>query len=119
MAEPSTENQQCALCDRTATHQHAITGELTCCGHASNDIDAESIEGHECEPQRTIERYTRDLECTHQDYPGPKKDPIPCQDEAEWVITTAYPGDGPGGAPTSTRFCDEHFLARLREVFRR
>lgn len=110
---------QCALCDNPAQHKHKITGELTCCGHASNDIDAKPIEDdHECEKQRTIERVTRDGECEHRDYPGPKQDPIPCYEEAEWSILTEYPGDGPGGAPTRTWYCDEHFLTRLREVIR-
>lgn len=109
--------QQCVACDEPATHKHAITGELTCCGHASNDIDTDPIDpDHECEPQRTIERFTRDLECEHRDYPGPKKDPIPCKQEAVWAITTEYVAPGPGGAPTRTRYCDEHFLERLREV---
>lgn len=110
-------NAQCNACNRTATHKHAITGELTCCGHASNDIDAKPMDDkHECLKTRSIERIRRDVECEHRDFPGPGEDPIPCHDGAEWAITTERPGDGPGGAPTRTWFCDEHFLARLREV---
>lgn len=104
--------RQCALCDRDAKHKHAVTGELTCCGHASNDIDAKPIEeGHECDRERTIERHTRGLECEHRENPNPPTgDLVPCHDEAEWVITTH---DGP---TTRATYCDEHFLARLREV---
>lgn len=111
---------QCALCDREAKHKHAVTGELTCCGHASNDIDAKPIEdGHECEEYRTIEQHTRSSkqECEHRENPNPPTgDLVPCHVDAEWEITTEYAADGPGGAPTKTRYCDEHFLERLREV---
>jgi hypothetical protein len=36
---------------------------------------------------------------------------IPCHETAEWAITTKYTGLG---GPTRTRYCDEHFLNRLR-----
>lgn len=123
--ESTAESSQCALCSAPAKHKHAITGELACCGHASNDIDAKPIEdGHECETYRTIEQHTRSskLECEHRDNPNPPTgDLVPCHEDAEWEITTShFPGEPTDpehpGAPTKTRYCDEHFLRRLREV---
>ena len=112
-----TENSpQCGYCTAEATHQDALTGEFTCCGHAIS-IDAEPLEAdHECEKHRTVERHTRGLDCEHQDFPGPHQSPIPCQREAEWEITTEYASGGPGGAPTRTRYCEQHFFERLQEI---
>lgn len=118
----NTVAQECVHCGGPPTHEHAHTGEPLCCGHASNDIDAKPIrENHTCEKFRTIERCSRGLECEHRDVPDtPTGDLVPCHETAEWRVTTSrFPGDpfAPDhpGAPTSTRYCEEHFKARLDE----
>ena len=116
---------ECVHCGGPATHRHAITGTYLCCGHSDHDIDAEPIrENHNCEDFYTIARHTRGLECGHRDYPGLGEDPIPCREEGVWKITTSkFPGDpldeDHPGAPTSTRYCDEHFADRLRDIMGR
>lgn len=115
--------RECVHCGGPATHKHAHTGESLCCGHASWDIDAEPIrDGHSCEKFFTVEREARELECEHRDNPNPPTgDLVPCEQTAEWRITTSrFPGnpvepDHPG-APTSTRYCPEHLAERLDRI---
>lgn len=116
-------NSDCVHCGAPASHEHALTGEPLCCGHASIDIDAEPIrDGHECEKFYTVERSTRDLECEHRDNPNPPTgDLVPCHETAEWrVVTSRFPGDTSDpdhpGAPTASRYCEEHFAARLADI---
>lgn len=116
-------NQDCAHCNRPATHKHALTGVYLCCGHASWDIDAKPIrDGHECVDFYTIERHTRELECEHRDNPNPPTgDLVPCHETAEWEVTASkFPGntvdpDHPG-APTCSMYCDEHFADDIRWI---
>ena len=116
-------NQDCAHCNGPATHKHALTGVYLCCGHASWDIDAEPIrDEHECVDFYTIERHTRGFECEHSHNPDPPTgDLVPCHETAEWEVTTSrYPGnpadpDQPG-APTRSRYCDEHFAERAKTI---
>ena len=127
-ANPLNESRQCAFCGGPAAHKHNLTGEYQCCGHAAGDIDAEPIrDEHECEKFYTIEQHTRSepLECEHRDNPNPPTgDLVPCHEDAEWEITTSwFPGDtlDPDfpGAPTSSRYCREHFAERLQDIMDR
>lgn len=122
---PGTGNE-CVHCGGPATHQHALTDEYLCCGHAAVDIDAEPLrDDHECEKFYTVKQFTRDLECDHRDNPNPPTgDLVPCHETAEWRITTSrFPGDtldpDHPGAPTAARYCEEHFTERLRTIMDR
>jgi len=126
MTMNSRTDRKCVHCKGPASHEHALTGELLCCGHASWDIDAEPIrDDHECAKFYTIERTSRGLECEHRDNPNPPTgDLVPCHETAEWrIVTSMFPGDPSDpdqpGAPTGSRYCGEHFVARLNDILSR
>jgi len=113
--------RECIHCDGPVTHKHTRTGELLCCGHASQDIDAKPInDGHSCEKFYTVERIVTESLCEHYaDYPSESL--ASCKEIAEWRITTSrFPGDPVDplhpGAPTATRYCSDHFADRLGKI---
>lgn len=113
---------ECVHCGGPGSHRHAHTEEYLCCGHAAMDIDAKAVrDSHECAKFYTLARTDR-LDCEHRDNPNPPTgDLIPCENDATWRVTTSrFPGDpfdpDHPGAPTATRYCDEHFVERFADI---
>ena len=65
-----------------------------------SDLGKISFEGGDLK----LETFSRDLECEHRENPDPPTgDLVPCEQEAEYAITTADFGDA-----TRVRYCPEH-----------